>query len=96
VRVLETESNGSVWLTSGYRSHEEQAVLWAAALKKYGSAEIADDWVAPPGHSMHERGLAVDLDGDLDAAVALIERLNLPLHWPLANEPWHFELLGSR
>ena len=54
------------------------------------------DWVAPPGHSMHERGLAVDLGGDLARAVQLIDELDLPLHRPLANEPWHFELIGSR
>ena len=45
---------------------------------------------------MHERGLAVDLAGDLDLAIEIIGRLDLPLHRPLPNEPWHFELLGSR
>jgi hypothetical protein len=45
---------------------------------------------------MHERGLAVDLGGDLIRAVQLIEELDLPLYRPLANEPWHFELIGSR
>lgn len=89
-------SAGRVSLVSGFRSVEEQRALWDAAVARYGSAERADDWVAPPGASMHNLGLAVDLGGDLDLAVALIEELDLPLWRPLSNEPWHFELEGSR
>lgn len=96
VTSLLAASNGEVTLVSGFRSSERQAALWAEALATYGSAERADDWVAPPGSSMHERGLAVDLGGDLDLAVDLIARLGLPLHRPLVNEPWHFELAGTR
>jgi hypothetical protein len=93
---LVSAAQGAVWVTSGYRSTEEQARLWASALARYGSPEAANDWVAPPGHSLHERGLAVDLGGDLGRALRLIEDLGLALHRPLANEPWHFELMGSR
>lgn len=89
-------SGGSVYVVSGYRSLREQQVLWADALRRYGSAEAADDWVAPPGHSMHERGLAVDLGGDLALAASLVDELDLPLHRPLPHEAHHFELLGSR
>lgn len=89
-------SFGRVRVVSGLRSTERQAQLWAEALRKYGSAEAADDWVARPGTSMHERGLAVDLGGDLDEAARLIDELGLSLHRPLANEPWQFELSGSR
>jgi D-alanyl-D-alanine carboxypeptidase/Putative Flp pilus-assembly TadE/G-like len=93
VRQLIAVSDGRVHLVSGFRSAQEQARLWQRAVAKYGSAEEADNWVARPGTSMHERGLAVDLGGDLDAAVGLVRDLRLPLHRPLANEPWHFELL---
>lgn len=93
---LLTASVGRVRVVSGFRSPERQAQLWAEALREHGSAEAADDWVARPGSSMHERGLAVDLGGDLDEAVRLIDELGLPLHRPLAHEPWHFELSGSR
>jgi Flp pilus assembly protein TadG len=89
-------SNGSIQLVSGYRSHDHQQRLWNEALARYGSPEAADDWVAPPGHSMHEKGLAVDLGGNLSLAVELVQRLDLPLHRPMAHEPWHFELTGSR
>jgi hypothetical protein len=40
--------------------------------------------------------MAVDLGGDLSLAVRLITRMHLPLWRPLPNEPWHFELNGSR
>lgn len=93
---LVTESFGRVRVVSGFRSPERQRQLWAEALRKYGRAEAADDWVARPGSSMHERGLAVDLGGDLAEAVRLIDELDLPLHRPLPHEPWHFELSGSR
>ncbi|MGH2807354.1 MAG: D-alanyl-D-alanine carboxypeptidase family protein [Actinomycetota bacterium] len=90
------KAGGAVHVVSGWRSPEEQAALWAAALQRYGSAEAADDWVAPPGHSRHERGLAVDLGGDVELAARLVEELGLPMRRPLPNEPWHFELVGAR
>ena len=90
-RLLEA-ADGAVHVVSGYRASDEQARLWAAALRRYGSRASADDWVAPPGTSMHERGLAVDLGGDLVTAENVIRRLGLPMHDPLPNEPWHFEL----
>jgi Flp pilus assembly protein TadG len=89
-------SGGRVYLVSGVRSTDHQADLWAEALQQYGSPEIADNWVAPPGHSMHERGLAVDLGGDISLAVRLVKELGLPLWRPMSWEPWHFELVGSR
>jgi Flp pilus assembly protein TadG len=96
VDALIKASGGRVYLVSGLRSTGRQAELWAEALERYGSPEVADDWVAPPGHSMHERGLAVDLGGDLSLALALINQLDLPLWRPMSWEPWHFELAGSR
>jgi hypothetical protein len=90
-RLIEA-SGGSIEIVSGYRSSAEQARLWAEAVARYGDPEIADDWVARPGTSAHERGLAVDLGGDVALAVRLVERLGLPLIRPLAHEPWHFEL----
>jgi hypothetical protein len=96
VRRLTQAAAGRLRVVSGYRSTARQTELWEQALDRYGSAEAADDWVARPGNSMHERGLAVDLAGDLDLAIEIIARLDLPLHRPLPNEPWHFELIGSR
>lgn len=95
VDALLDATGGRVHLVSGYRSPQQQAMLWNRALARYGSSEAADDWVAPPGRSMHEAGLAVDLGGDLDLAAAQVEALRLPLYRPLAHEPWHFELVGT-
>lgn len=89
-------SGGRVVIVSGWRSRAEQEVLWSEALRRYGSSEAADDWVAPPGHSFHETGLAVDLGGDLELAARLVEQLDLPMYRPLSHEPHHFELLGAR
>jgi hypothetical protein len=96
VNRLVAASGGRVWIVSGYRDSVRQYQLWVAALQKYGSAEAADNWVAPPGHSMHERGLAVDLGGDLEYAAQLVQQLGLPMWRPMSWEPWHFELTGSR
>lgn len=90
---LLSASKGAVTLVSGRRTTERQSELWADALVRYRDPEIADNWVARPGNSMHERGLAVDLGGDLALAARLVEYLGLPLYRPLANEPYHFELL---
>lgn len=96
VTRLLSAAGTAVRVISGYRDSEQQTRLWAEALATYGDAERADDWVARPGGSMHERGLAVDLGGDLALATRTIEVLGLPLVQPLANEPWHFELAGAR
>ena len=87
---------GAFYVVSGWRSPEEQQALWSEALARYGDPERADDFVAPPGSSLHEVGLAVDLGGDVHHAARLVATLGLPLHRPLAHEPWHFELVGSR
>ena len=87
---------GNIRVVSGWRSPDAQRVLWTEALARYGDPEVADDHVAPPGTSLHEVGLAVDLGGDVELAAELATSLGLPLHRPLGHEPWHFELLGSR
>ncbi len=46
---------------SGFRSLAYQATLFARSIEKRGSEAAAAVWVAPPGHSEHHTGLAVDL-----------------------------------
>ncbi|MGH2773882.1 MAG: M15 family metallopeptidase [Actinomycetota bacterium] len=92
-RLIEL-SNGRVYLVSGVRSNERQTELWLEALQKYGDPEVADNWVARPGSSNHEAGIAVDLGGDLGLAASLVDELGLPLWRPMSWEPWHFELTG--
>ena len=94
VKALLAEAGGKVKITSGRRSTQRQAQLWQAALRKYGSAEKARKWVAPPGRSKHERGEAYDLGGDLALAAKLAPKYGL--YRPMKHEPWHFEKIGSR
>lgn len=78
-------------VTDSYRSHEQQAAAYA---RKPGLA-------APPGSSYHERGLAIDVDGDAYGGYAsaafrrVVEALE-SLGWHRFDpqgEPWHFSYL---
>lgn len=91
-------SGGKISITSGKRSTQRQKELWEAALKKYGDPEIADNWVAPPGRSKHEFGLAADLRYADEATKRWAHEVakQYGLYFPLSNEDWHIEPLGSR
>jgi zinc D-Ala-D-Ala carboxypeptidase len=81
-------------ITSGWRSHAEQAALFAAAIRKYGSAAEASHWVLPAGESDHERGLAIDVGPAAGAAWLDANGVHYGLCRRYQNEPWHFELLA--
>ena len=81
-------------ITSGWRSHAEQAALFDAAVRKYGSTAAASHWVLPPGKSDHERGLAIDVGPAAGAAWLDAHGVHYGLCQRYANEPWHFELLA--
>lgn len=85
---------GKISINSGRRSTERQAELWREALAKYGSAEKARKWVAPPGHSMHEKGGAADLGYESEAVKrwAHENAAAYGLVFRLKNEDWHIEL----
>ena len=97
---------GALKITSAYRSPEVQAVLWENAIKKYGSPEAARKWVAPPGKSQHNFGLAVDFadaGGNLlrdpnsrEAQWIAQNAGNFGLAVPMSWEPWQVELIGGR
>jgi LAS superfamily LD-carboxypeptidase LdcB len=90
-------TGGKVRINSGYRSPERQAQLYADAVRKYGP-EKARHYVAPPGHSKHNEGIAADL-GFADAATkAKAHQLaaQFGLSFPMSWEPWHIEPMGSR
>jgi D-alanyl-D-alanine carboxypeptidase/Putative Flp pilus-assembly TadE/G-like len=75
-------------VVSGYRSAAQQRALWE---RRHANPYP----VAPPGRSMHERGLAVDVPRafveDL-LAVAAVAGLCQPLP---TTDPVHFELCGA-
>lgn len=87
------EAPGKISITSGKRDSKKQQQLWANALKKYGDPEIADNWVARPGTSKHESGLAADLKFADDATKAWFHQNSKKygLYFPMGNEPWHIQ-----
>lgn len=91
------DSGGRLKITSGYRSVDRQRQLFDAAVKKYGSVAAARKWVAPPGRSNHNHGLAADLGYSADGrAWAHANAEKYGLYFPLANESWHIEPLTTR
>ena len=94
-------------LSSAYRSVEHQKALYEKKLKKvkkehpdWSDEQVKKEtrrWVAPPGRSAHNTGLAVDIDyqgkgkksPEVDKAISmgLFKKYNLKR--PLDNEPWH-------
>ncbi|WP_229106731.1 M15 family metallopeptidase [Paenibacillus sp. 1001270B_150601_E10] len=49
-----------ILVVSGYRSHEEQTELYETSLREHGAA-FTSRYVARPGESEHQTGLAVDV-----------------------------------
>lgn len=63
VNVLEKEP--SIVGVSGYRTREEQVQIFEDSLKENGR-EFTEKYVAFPGHSEHQTGLAIDLAENRD------------------------------
>jgi LAS superfamily LD-carboxypeptidase LdcB len=84
-------------VNSGYRSPEQQAVLYQKAIEKYGSPEKARHWVAPPGNSMHNKRTAADLGfaSDADRQWAHDNAADYGLRFRMGHEPWHVEPIGG-
>jgi D-alanyl-D-alanine carboxypeptidase len=63
MRMIYAAREEGVWLipVSGYRSIRDQEALFTAQVKKLGSIAAAAKRTAPPGHSEHHTGYAVDL-----------------------------------
>lgn len=97
-RYAPPEVAAALNVSSGYRSNERQAQLWDAALAKYGSADEARKWVAPPGNSQHNHGNAADLKFMSPEARQWVHANagKYGLAFPLSNEDWHIELASAR
>ena len=74
-------------VNEAFRSYEQQAALY----KKYGPSGKA----APPGRSLHEFGLAIDINSE---DTRQLEKLGLLRKYgftvPVGGEPWHLEPIG--
>lgn len=89
-------ANPKLQLRSGYRSVERQRKLWEDAVKKYGSEAAARKWVAPPGKSYHNKGLAADIGPNSEYGWIRANASRFGLTVPLSNEDWHVEPIGAR
>jgi hypothetical protein len=91
-------------LGSDHSCSAHQKELWAAGLKKHGSAEAARKWVAPPGKSPHHTGRAIDFFlGPHNSSRNIAALRAAPAYYwlvcnaikfgftPYAAEPWHWE-----
>jgi zinc D-Ala-D-Ala carboxypeptidase len=79
-------------INSGWRSTGFQQRLFDDAVRTYGSADIARQFVASPEESKHVVGQAVDIT-PVDADKWLIRNgVQFGLCQIYANEIWHFEL----
>ena len=87
------QAGHSIGIASGYRSPERQEQLFQEAVKKYGSEEAARKWVAPPGRSNHNKGLASDLSFSSAEAKSWAHQnaSKFGLNFRMAHEPWHIE-----
>jgi hypothetical protein len=75
-------------ITSATRTRQQQATLYARYLRG-----LSPYPAAPPGHSMHERGLAFDIVSLNNRALASVWA-SLGGRWGGARDPVHFEVAG--
>ena len=59
--ACKAETGVSLKAVSGYRSYQRQATIYENKLEKVKTKEKADQYVARPGASEHQLGLAMDL-----------------------------------
>jgi len=100
--------NPRVGILEGFRSNENQKKLFLSRYrrsdKKTETSMSYDgsNWekidpsladAAPPGKSMHELGLAADLEGDLGWLVSNASRFGLKTFANENKEPWHVQPL---
>lgn len=58
--IEELHADEKIVPVSGYRTEEEQKQIWDSTIQESG-IEFAEKYVAVPGHSEHQTGLAIDL-----------------------------------
>lgn len=94
VKALIAASGGRITLVSGYRSPERQAELYEQGKRKHG--KNVNKWVAPPGKSNHNKGLAADLHIAPHMERWVKENMTRFGLWqPMNHEPWHLEAIRT-
>jgi trimeric autotransporter adhesin len=80
------DSGGAIGISNGFRTREQQQKLY----NDYINGVPGQARAARPGHSHHERGLAIDFSGDMDLLAKLGPKYGL--QQPMDDEAWHWEL----
>lgn len=79
-----------ITINSGYRTFEQQKVLYDAYKSGRSSVEAAK-----PGNSRHNYGLAIDVD-DWVQQISEADLKQFGLHKPVSSENWHVEPLETK
>lgn len=79
-------------IEAGYRSMASQRRLYNRWLARVPGQALA----APPGRSMHNFGLAIDLSPSRTTAAQRAAGAKYGLRWPMSFEPWHVEPVEAR
>lgn len=63
MHLISTARTEGIWIIviSGFRTIQQQQILWKTQVNKLGSEQQAAKFNAPPGYSEHHTGYAVDL-----------------------------------
>jgi hypothetical protein len=95
--ALAEKHGAAIYISSGYRSVEEQRVIWEERKREHPGEpdEVTRNWVALPGKSMHQSGMAADVSGYAEL-LSNDELIKFGLWKPLINEPWHIEPIGTQ
>lgn len=118
MKMLEDAREGNLGklpiVVSGYRTHEKQKSLYNLKIEKFKkqgysdseAIEQAKQWVAVPGHSEHQLGFAVDINGaTYDVYLWLQQnsyKYGFIFRYPadktditgVAEEVWHYRYVG--
>lgn len=91
LRATAEEHGIGLCLNDGKRSVGQQQREFTEAVRKFGTPELAAQYVLPPEKSMHVRGIAVDVQPI--ASAGWVESSGGVLGWcrRYENEYWHFE-----
>lgn len=95
-------AGASFRVTSAYRSFEHQERTFASLVSAYGSDEALRS-AARPGHSEHQLGTTIDVEGGEAWLATNAWRFGFVMSYPPAmspeltcykSEPWHFRYVG--
>ena len=110
MEIAAAEDGISLFIVSGFRSYDDQDVIYNRYVSQDGKAE-ADRYSARPGHSEHQTGYAFDLNsfeesfGETPEGIWLAEnchKYGFIIRYPKGKEhitgymyePWHVRYLG--